>query len=153
MNRKKIIAAVSVLILLAVGIWCFLWGSGAEPITGVKKASIEVLEPSGTVREIPMNSSKDRKAIEQILSREEAARDSGFVFAEGGYRIVLETEQETFYLYPYCGDPDLIRIGAKGDEYYDFADEPEKGEQLANILGEYCNLEDYQGVFDWPDGV
>ena len=61
---------------------------------------------------------EDIRAIKEIISGEDIVPDMGFVFAEGGYRIVVETEKGVTNLYPYCGDVSIyIRIGDDGFDY------------------------------------
>lgn len=150
-NRKKIgmvETAAGIVVLLAVGIFSVILDSEAGTIAGAESIYLETVHKSGTIERISINKQQDVKTLKEIFSQE-PIRDEGFVFAKGGYRLTFESEEETLRLYPYCGNFDKIRIGEKGHRYYSFSGESENAEKLEEVLGEYCNLSAYQGIYEW----
>lgn len=90
---------------------------------------------------------EDATVIKKILLKEESYSDNGFVFAEGGYRIVMDTEKEFVNFYPYCGNTSTIRVGDEGYEFVWL--DGENAENLQIILDKYnCGRE---GIWDWSN--
>lgn len=137
--KKKVILSVVILIL---GI--LLFGKGLL----VQKISIDVLNEEGTDFSRKELSQEDSKTIRKIISPQIAIPDSGFVFAEGKYRIVLETLGAEIHMYPYCGDTYVFRVGDKGSWLIelDLLAE-EQADTIAGIVNKYGIRT--SGMYDW----
>lgn len=147
MSGKKI-SITGLTLLLVIGMFYFLFNSKAEIIPEAEKIYLETMNKSGHAERVSIDNPDDVETLKKIFSKKTTA-DRGFIFAEGGYRITFETEKEILHLYPYCGNLDTIRVGEEGDNYYNFEGEPEKVEKLMKVLGKYCNLKAYRGIYTW----
>ena len=137
--KKKIILCVGILIL---GI--LLFGKGLL----VQKISIDVLNDKGTEFSRIELSQEDSKTIRKIISPQIAIPDSGFVFAEGKYRIVLETFGIEIHMYPYCGSTDTFRVGDKGNWLIELDLLTEgQADTIAGIVNKYGIST--SGMYDW----
>ena len=112
-----------------------------------KNIYIEVInEKSKKIDRIEFSKS-DVAKVKNILLNKKSDIDSGFVFAEGKYRIVLENDDGTINLYPYCGDISIIRVRDKSEEYVELTDK--EMEQLEDILDEYIDIDNVRGIWEW----
>lgn len=94
---------------------------------------------------------KDVEKIKDIISNKKTYVDSGFVFAEGKYRIVLENVDGNINLYPYCGGMSTIRVGEKSDEY--LALQEKKLKQLEDVVNKYVNIDKVGGIWEWSEYI
>ena len=92
---------------------------------------------------------KDVDKIKEILSNEKTRGDSGFVFAEGKYRIILEKEASVIKMYPYCGNIETIRVGDRSEKYIELKDEEVK--QLEEIVYKYIDDGKAVGIWEWSE--
>ena len=65
------------------------------------------------------------------------------------YTSTFKLGKKIMHLYPYCGNLERIRVGEDGDNYYIFEHEQKKADKLRNTLNKYCNLKEYQGIYEW----
>lgn len=144
----KKIGIIGLALLLVVSMFYFFFHSKTEIIPEAEKIYLETMNKSGQAERVSIDNRHDIAVLKKIFS-EKAEEDKGFVFAEGGYRITFESEKRILHLYPYCGNLDKIRVGEEGDRYYSFEGEPEKVDKLTDILSQYRNLKEYQGVYEW----
>jgi len=113
----------------------------------IKEVYIEGLaEDEKSVEKVSIEEA-DATIMKKILLEEEIYSDMGFVFAEGGYRIVMDTGKKLINFYPYCGNASTIRVG---DEGYDFIWlDDENTENLQIILDKYNSGR--EGIWDWSE--
>lgn len=90
---------------------------------------------------------KDVDIIKKNIIGKEILTDQGFVFAEGGYRIVLKTKKEVINFYPYCGSAMQIRVRDDGNDFLCIEESEEK--ELQCIFDKYGSGRD--GIWDWSN--
>lgn len=135
--------------ILIISIICICSCGKTRNSTGeqVETLHIELISSDGKSVEKTIVDKRDSSKIEDIILGEEIIPDDGFVFAPGGYRIVINTGKEVVYYYPYCDDVSTIRVG---DEGYDFIWlDDEDAEKLEEILDKYN--EGREGIWDWSE--
>lgn len=114
---------------------------------GIKAMSVDVLSADeNTIISIEF-SEEDVTLIREMLSEQKQENDSGFVFAEGMYRINVQYDNNEVNLYPYCGNASTIRIGDRGATYIELDEEEQ--ENLENILEKYIDITG--GIWDWEE--
>ncbi len=111
----------------------------------ISNITIQILsDDSKTVNEVTLTE-EDVNKITEILAESEIYTDKGFVFAEGMYRIVLESEIEDVVLYPYCGSGGKLRVGESGNEYISVAQE--EIDEIKEIINDYAVVKG--GIYEW----
>ena len=149
MSRKGIgMVGIILLLLLMASMFHFLLNPRIEIISEAEKIYLETMDKSGQVERISIDNAYDVTTLKQLFSQKTVV-DKGFVFAEGGYRITFKLGKKIMHLYPYCGNLERIRVGEDGDNYYIFEHEQKKADKLRNTLNKYCNLKEYQGIYEW----
>jgi len=113
----------------------------------IKDLYIEVLAEDEKSVEKVLLEDGDAIKIKEMLLEEEIYSDRGFVFAEGGYRIVMDTGKELINFYPYCGSTLMIRVGDSGEKF--ISKDDEKEEELQKILDKYNK--GIEGIWDWSN--
>lgn len=127
-------------------VWDFPEDESVTIETGkIETVYIEVLsENEKTVEKLIMEK-KDADTIRKIILDAEVVSDEGFVFAEGGCRIVIYTGEDMVNFYPYCGGVSTIRVGDSGSEFL-WIEENEE-EEIQKILDKY--VDGHEGIWDW----
>jgi len=121
------------------------YGLSGMKTEAVKAIQLEFLDKNGVMKQ--RLEQKDQAFVTNLLVNGQQVSDEGFVFAEGGYRIVLNTESGNLNLYPYGGSCSIIRVGEEGSSYL-WLDDDEK-QDLEKVLNAYGNLDDDSGLHDW----
>lgn len=116
-------------------------------IKNVQEIRLELSEDDGQKLNSIRLKKDDTEAMAKLISKGDLHSDSGFVFAPGGFRIKIETENDNIYLYPYCGDVSTVRVNHHGSKLIDFNDK--EVEAIEKILEKYINTEQYSGDCDW----
>ena len=110
---------------------------------------LETVDKNKHVKRIDVKDQKDVELFKKTISGK-SVRDSGFVFAEGGYRIVLVKPDKNLELYPYCGgDLSTIRIGSKGHLFCGPKEGSEEYVSLEKLLEKYLDLKKHDGIWAW----
>lgn len=148
MGRKKAAITAVILCLASAGILYYILGSSSLDTSDVQEIYFETIDKDKKIERIPVAEKEDVEYLKTAFSCD-TYRDSGFVFAESGFRIVLTGPDKEIRLYPYCGDLEMIRIGDKGRKYCGFAENSSEYKQVECILKKYIDLERRQGIFDW----
>ena len=114
-------------------------------IDSINSITIQILsDDSKSVNEVTL-AQEDINKITEILVGAEIHTDKGFVFAEGMYRIVLESENEDVVLYPYCGSSGTLRIGESGSKYAKL--EQDEIDEIKEIINDYALVKG--GIYEW----
>lgn len=121
------------------------YGLNGMNIEDIKEIQVEFLEQN-SVMQLKLEQ-KDTYYVANMLLKKQQMSDRGFVFAEGGYRVVLRTEFGHLNLYPYGGDCSIIRVGDKGTSYLWLDDDTKQ--KLEEILSAYMNIGEYSGLWEW----
>jgi hypothetical protein len=144
--KRKARTIIGLMTAMAILVGCF--GGSELDIEKGEGIYLETLDKEGTIEKIQIKD-KDVKAINEVLP-DRVVHGSGFVFAEGGYRIVLVKQDEEVRLYPYCGaDLSMMRVGDEGSDFFGLDDDSEDYETLKSILSKYLDLEQYSGIYEW----
>ena len=150
-KRVWFLVLIFVVSVLAIILVRRMMASVGSVIPDIETCSVEVLtDDEKSVKTFEMN--EDVQKMQELFQGEELFSDNGVVFAEGKYRIVLETSGGTIYLYPYCGDPSgLYLVEMKGNEgnVYLMFDETEKASELEELLNRYFPVRENGGISDW----
>lgn len=111
----------------------------------IENITIQILSnDSKSVNDVTL-AREDINKITEILVGSEIHTDKGFVFAEGMYRIVLESENEDVVLYPYCGSGGTLRIGESGSKYVKL--EQDEIDEIKEIINDYAVVKG--GIYEW----
>lgn len=146
-KKKRYLALIGILAVIAVLYACTKYGNGVYEIGDAETIYLEVISKDEKSVEKVTVEEEDVRAIKEIITGEDIIPDNGFVFAEGGYRIVVETEDGVTNLYPYCGGTSEIRIGDTGYDYVWL--EENESEKLQKIINKYDI--DREGIWVWDE--
>lgn len=139
MRRIGIICSLCAILLTACG------HNEKLNTDSINSITIQILSDDlKNVNEVTL-SQEDVNKIAEILSESEVYTDKGFVFAEGMYRIVLESENEDVVLYPYCGSSGTLRIGESGSKYAKL--EQDEIDEIKEIINDYALVKG--GIYEW----
>lgn len=126
---------------------CILLTGCGKTIEDIINVHIEVLSvDEKNILKIELHE-QDVKNLKEIFEESEIYTDNGVVFAEGGYRFVIETEKERINLYSYCGGTAWYKVGEEGNIYLNLNSEEEK--VVGNILKRYVKSCNREGIWDW----
>lgn len=148
--KKKVLM---LFIILGMGMLALLLGKREKAMNlsdeQMKDVYIEVLaEDEMSVEKVSIEEN-DATVIKEMLLEEEIYSDRGFVFAEGGYRIVIDTGEEVIHFYPYCGVGSTIRVGDGGVDFIWLDDKD--AEKLNQIVDTYKGGR--EGIWDWSNVI
>ena len=103
-------------------------------------------EDEKNILKIDMNE-QNKQILKEIFEEVVPYTDNGVVFAEGGYRFVIETEKERINIYSYCGGASRFKVGEEGNKYFTLSSEEEK--LVEDILKRYVNPRNREGIWVW----
>lgn len=147
MARKMIFITGSI-ILLAVLLMYIILKPTPIDVENTQQIYIETIGEKNEIEKVVINSEEDTNCIKNILSGD-TIKKFGFVFSEGGYRLVLIQGNKKQYLYPYCGELGIMRIGNKNSSYYEIEEDREDYKKLEKVINKYIVIDKYKGSFSW----
>lgn len=128
-------------VVFVIAIMCMLiltaCQSNTIDIESVENIALQCMQDDGIALHVDVDGDNHER-IKEILAEGTQVVDEGFVFAEGGYRILVEINDEYINLYPYCGQLSRLRIGEEGSNYIKLNEDAV--EELNDIIEQYITI-------------
>ena len=140
MKIAKVIVAIIIMLLL------FAFAVNKEEVLlhegeMITCAYIDLLELDDdeklVVQETVEIQENDKMVISEVFCNKKAVKDQGLVFAYGGYKLRLATDEGEWELYPYGGNYELVQIGQDTQLYVSLNEEEQK--KLLAIIEKYAS--------------